>query len=337
MEKSNIMNENIKISIVVPVYNLEDYIERCINSILSQTHQNLEILIIDDGSTDNSRTVIDRMAESDKRIVPIFKENGGVTSARLAGIEKATGDWIGFVDGDDEIESDMYEVLLNNAVKYDADISHCGYQMLFSDGRINYFHNSGCLVQQDRTTGLKALLDGSLVEPGLWNKLFHKTLFHSLLHNEVMNIDIKINEDLLMNYFLFSESRLSVFEDICKYHYIVRGNSASRLKLNEHKIYDPIRVKEIILKMADRELLQSAQKAYLSTCINVYNSLALENGGDYLPEKKKVRNIILECKKWIPFLSRKQQLLAKLICYVPVIYPTVYGIYARTLLNDKYS
>lgn len=331
------MMEEIKISVVVPVYNLQNYIERCVKSILLQTYKNLEIIIVDDGSTDNSCQVIRKLSEIDSRIVPLFKENGGVTSARLAGIQKATGDWIGFVDGDDEIEEDMYELLLNNAVKYGADISHCGYQMIFQDGRINYFHNSGCLVQQDRTTGLKDLLDGSLVEPGLCNKLFHKTLFHSLLHSKVMNPNIKINEDLLMNYILFSASKLSVFEDVCKYHYIVRGNSASRAKLNEHKIFDPIRVKKIIMEISDKELLKFAQKAYLSTCINVYNGLVLEKKNEYVREKKQVRKCILENKEFIFLLSKKQKLLAKLICTLPVIYPNIYGIYAKTFLKNKYS
>jgi glycosyltransferase involved in cell wall biosynthesis len=337
MEKSNTMNENIKISIVVPVYNLQDCIERCISSILSQTYKNLEILIVDDGSSDNSRNIISRIAKSDQRIIPIFKENGGVTSARLAGIKKATGDWIGFVDGDDEIESDMYEMLLNNAVKYGADISHCGYQMVFSDGRINYFHNSGCLVQQDKLTGLKDLLAGSLVEPGLCNKLFHKTLFHSLLHSGMMHTDIKINEDLLMNYILFSGSRLSVFEDVCKYHYIVRENSATRSKLNEHKIFDPIRVKKLILESCDKEIYDSASRAYISTCINVYNGLMLEKGGTYSVEEKKVWKLIMHHKKFILKLGIKQHLLADLILLFPIIYKPLYRLYVRYIQHNKYE
>lgn len=192
------MNE--KISIIIPVYNLEKYIKRTAESVLKQTYTNIEVIIVDDGSSDESWKIIQKIADKDNRVIPIHQENGGVTSARLKGVRRSTGEWIGFVDGDDEIESDMYEILLNNAKKYNADISHCGYQMIFEDGRVNYFHNTGCLVQQDRTTGLKDLLDGSLVEPGLCNKLFHKNLFHSLLHSTVMNEDIKINEDLLMNY-----------------------------------------------------------------------------------------------------------------------------------------
>lgn len=160
------MNE--KISIIIPVYNLEKYIKRTAESVLKQTYTNIEVIIVDDGSSDESWKIIQKIADKDNRVIPIHQENGGVTSARLKGVRRSTGEWIGFVDGDDEIESDMYEILLNNAKKYNADISHCGYQMIFEDGRVNYFHNTGCLVQQDRTTGLKDLLDGSLVEPGLW-------------------------------------------------------------------------------------------------------------------------------------------------------------------------
>ncbi len=331
------MKENIKISVVVPVYNLQGYIERCIRSILSQTHTNIEILVVDDGSADNSKVIISKMAEMDSRIVPIFKENGGVTSARLVGVKEATGEWIGFVDGDDEIEADMYECLLDNALKYGADISHCGYQMIFLDGRINYFHNTNCVVEQDRITGLKDLLEGSLVEPGLCNKLFHKNLLHTLLYENVMNTEIKINEDLLMNYILFSKARKSVFHDVCKYHYLIRNTSASRSFLNINRIYDPIRVKKLILEMNIKGMRESTQKAYMSTCVNVYNTLMLDISNSFHEDEIKVYYMIKENKTWISFLSKKQQLLAQLILRFTKGYKYIYRIYAKYLLKSKYE
>lgn len=188
-----------KISVVVPVFNIEKYVERCAYSILNQTYANLEIIMVDDGSTDGSGKIIDQIVANDSRVKVIHKENGGVTSARMAGIKSATGEWIGFVDGDDEVEPDMFRHLLQNAITYQADISHCGYQMVFPDGRIDYYYNTGVLERQNNMTALKELLSGTRIEPGLWNKLFHKTLFHSLLHDNSMPTDIKINEDLLMN------------------------------------------------------------------------------------------------------------------------------------------
>lgn len=175
------------ISVIVPAYNIERYIGRCLDSICQQTHKELEIIVVNDGSTDATGDIIENYAKLDSRIIVIYKENGGVSLARLEGIKRAKGEYIGFVDGDDEIKSDMYERLLNNALKYDAQISHCGYQMHFADGRIHYFHNTGRLVKQDKITALKELLSGLKIEPGLCNKLFHKTLLHSLLYDNIFD------------------------------------------------------------------------------------------------------------------------------------------------------
>lgn len=321
-----------KISIVVPVYNLEQYIERTVSSILKQTYQNIEIILVDDGSRDNSWSVMQRIALKDKRVLPIHQENGGVTSARLNGVRHAQGEWIGFVDGDDEVEPDMYEVLLHNAFKYNAQISHCGYQMVFGDGRVHYFHNSGKVIQQDQTTGVRDLLEGVLVEPGLWNKLYHRNLFDILY--KLMPADIKINEDLLMNFFLFSQAECAVFEDCCKYHYIVRSNSASRGEMNEHRIYDPIRVKEIILEQVNTENMQDAQKAYIMTCVYTYCGL---KGKKYRDARKWVRQKISGASDWIRWLPTRGKILAEMIVYMPGVFGICYPLYERFLQGKKYD
>lgn len=325
------------ISVVVPAFNVESTIIRTLESILTQTYSEIEVIVVDDGSTDETGRIIDAYSFQHERVIVIHTKNRGVTTARLAGVEQASGEWIGFVDGDDEIEPDMYEMLLKNAEQYGADISHCGYQMIFADGRISYFHNTGCRVQQDRTTGMKDLLDGSLVEPGLCNKLFHKTLFHSLLHTEMMDRSIKINEDLLMNYILFSSANRSVFQDICKYHYLVRSTSTSRASLNQHKIFDPIRVKQLILDMKIDGMTEAAEKAYIGTCINVYNSLVMDKTGEFSREQKIIWNLVKEHKGWIPLLSTKQQILASLILHWPTEYKPIYRFYAKYLLKNCYE
>lgn len=328
--------QNDLISIIVPVFNLENELPRCLDSILAQSYQSIEVIVVDDGSSDNSADVMRQYAEKDSRIKPVFQENGGVTSARLHGVREASGQWIGFVDGDDKIESDMYERLLRNAAEYHADISHCGYQMCFDDGRIHYFHNTGLLVQQDKITALKELLSGSRIEPGLWNKLFHKTLFHSLLHGEAMPLDIKINEDLLMNYRLFSETERTVFEDWCPYHYIVRGASASRAKLNLHKIYDPIRVKEIIRRDAPAELRDAAQQAYINTGINVCHSLMIE-GAECRADLRRVRDMMARETADFSLLGRKRKLMANMIVHVPGLYRLIYVLYSKYFQKNVYS
>jgi glycosyltransferase involved in cell wall biosynthesis len=328
--------QNDLISIIVPVFNLQSELPRCLDSVLAQSYSNIEIIVVDDGSSDGSADIMRRYAKKEPRIKPVFQENGGVTSARLHGVREASGQWIGFVDGDDEIEPDMYERLLKNAVTYQADISHCGYQMCFPDGRVNYFYNTGLLAQQDKITALKELLSGSRIEPGLCNKLFHKTLSQSLLHGETVPLDIKINEDLLMNYRLFSAAKQTVFEDWCPYHYIVRSTSASRAKLNPHKIYDPIRVKEIVRQDALTELHDAAQQAYINTCINTYHALLMEGTG-YEDDLRKVHELLVKEAASFSLLGLKRKLMASMIAYTPMLYRLIYAVYSKFFQKKVYS
>ena len=256
---------NPLISVVVPVYNLENYLEKTLNSICTQTYPNLEIVVVNDGSSDDTGVVADACASDDFRIKVIHKENGGVTSARLRGIAEASGEWIGFVDGDDYIEPNMYERLLENALKYKADISHCGYQMVFPD-RVDCYYNTGRVVQQDRITALRDLLSGNFVEPGIWNKLYRRELFLDL--ESRMDTSIRINEDLLMNYWLFKAANTAVFEDVCPYHYLVRKGSAANSALNEHSLWDPLRVTKILLEDAPEEVESVVYRKWIRTLIN---------------------------------------------------------------------
>ena len=141
--------EDYKVSVIVAAYNIQDYIVKCLESIENQTYKNLEVIIVDDGSSDNTGKLAEEFAENDNRFIIIHKENGGVSSARNRGIDIASGDFIGFVDGDDTIEVDMYEMLVNNAIKYDADISHCGYKVIENNKEI-LFYDTKQIIIQDR-------------------------------------------------------------------------------------------------------------------------------------------------------------------------------------------
>ena len=121
------------ISVIIPVYNVEEYLDDCLTSVLAQTYSNLEILLINDGSTDNSGVICDKYAQTDSRIKVFHKENGGVSSARNIGLENATGQYIAFVDPDDWIEPNMYETIITQFEKSDVDAVFCGYWENFSD------------------------------------------------------------------------------------------------------------------------------------------------------------------------------------------------------------
>lgn len=124
----------VLLSVIVPVYNIEDCLERCVNSIRSQTERNLEILLVDDGSTDGSGALCDRLAKEDRRIRVFHKENGGSSSARNLGIERARGEWLGFVDSDDWIDPEMYALLLREAAGRGADIAQASRDEIDEDG-----------------------------------------------------------------------------------------------------------------------------------------------------------------------------------------------------------
>ena len=319
--------ENVLVSVVVPAYNNAPWLPRCLDSLLSQTHRNLEILVVDDGSTDDTRQVLQEYTSRDPRVVAIHKANGGVTSARLRGVSAAHGEWIGFVDADDEAHPQMYARLLENAREYGAQISHCGYQVIHPDGRVEYLHNTKVLRPQDNTTGLRDLLEDKLVEPGLCSKLFRRELFRGL--EEKMDLTIRNNEDLLMNYYLFSAAKASVFEDVCYYHYLIRKGSASRRKLNEHMIFNPIRVREIIMEDVPEELRDDARRSFVQACLAIYGQLVLEKDAAYGTYRRQVREIIVRQKECCPVLSRRNALLVRMIDVSPWLFRILYPVYAK--------
>ncbi len=325
-----------KVSIIIPAYNIESYLGGTLDSVLAQTYKNLEIIVVNDGSTDNTAQVIDTYASRDSRIIPIHKENGGVTSARLRGIEESTGEFIGFVDGDDIIEPQMYQVLLQNALTYNADISHCGYQLQFPGQPPRMFHGTGKLEVMDHLTGLRELIVGTHVEPGLCYKLYRRSVVTSALLNSPPPSSIRNNEDLLMNFSLFSHAEQTVFHDVCPYHYIVRSNSASRSKLNSHHIYDPLTVRQIIRDSVPESLSAAANRAYLCYCIGNYNYILYQTSPDYAADLKNIRNKLRLEKAHTHLLSTKERIMFFAICYFPRIYSSVFRILQRMGKRSPY-
>lgn len=326
------------ISVIVPVYNLENELERSIGTILRQKHTDLEVIAVDDGSTDGSLAVLERIARSDSRLIVIHQENGGVTSARLKGLQAATGDWIGFVDGDDEIESDMYEHLLRNAIRYDADISHCGYQMVFPS-RVDYYYNTGKLLVQDRQTGVRDLIEAEFIEPTLCSKLFRRALLVEYLKSGKVNSSLRYNEDLLMNFYLFRQAERSVYEDFCPYHYVLRVGSAATSKLSEAKLRDPLHVLHIIKEETRADTtLQNAVNGRLATNLIGLVSMRRKGQPDFV--RQCCEKAQKELKELAPIIrtgpySRKLKMMTALATMSPALYRAVHGLYAKLKGTDR--
>lgn len=340
MEISNKISkieQNSLISVIVPVYNIEDYLQKCIESILAQSYENIEIILVNDGSVDKTGEIVDQYrVQYPERIKSLHLKNGGVLNARLQGIEIASGEWIGFVDGDDEIENDMYERLLKNAYVYEADISHCGYQTIVNNGeRIHHFYNTGQIVEQNRESGVKDLLAGSFVEPGLWNKLFKKSLFDSLKSVMILKERIRINEDLLMNYLLFKQAQKSVYEDFCPYHYMARNTSVTRSEFKEYKVLDPIRVQKFIFDDVEMTNKEVACKRYLVCCMYAYSELY--GNVEYKDKCSELKKELLRYRdKWKLF-RKPERIKLKLMLVSPMAYKIFYHVFERYFQKKVYE
>lgn len=207
------------ISVIVPVYNVEAYIEQCINSILKQAYSDLEILLIDDGSPDRCGLICDKYAEIDKRIRVFHTDNRGLSSARNLGLSKAVGDYIAFVDSDDWIEPDMYGTLLSRLEETYADVCICGY---FSDSASASKIHSFEEVTYNNRESFEALINGKIISYA-WNKLYRKTAIEGLLFP--MGKYYEDNE-----FFCNALSRSNIIAGVSspKYHYRQRNNSISK-------------------------------------------------------------------------------------------------------------
>lgn len=321
----------MKISIIVPAYNIESYLPRCLDSLLAQEYADLEIIVVNDGSKDNTGAVMDSYAAKDSRVKAIHKENGGVTSARLRGLAEATGDWIGFCDGDDFVEPDMYARLMENANKHHAAISHCGYKMMFPNGKIDYYYNTGKLTAQSGKQGCTDLLEGSFVEPGLVNKIYRRELFAGLA--DWLDASIRINEDLLMNFYLFRQADMAVFEDFCPYHYILRKGSAAVSKLNEHKLADPIKVQHILeTETKDVPEWNAIIQGRLTYMLIGNATLAYGDQKELIKPYRKAAQKELRQRLSIILkgnLGKGLKLMALWAAYLPTSYRWVHILYAR--------
>ncbi len=225
------MDKHYLISVIVPVYNVEDYLKKCIESIISQQYTNLQIILIDDGSTDSSGEICDEYALTDKRIDVIHKKNEGVVSARKAGLDRARGEYIGFVDADDYIDSEFYYDLLKDITESDADFVHAGYMIENNVSKkvCNRFIKgvydiSGKQADFINTYILK--IDSDLhMQYGVVSKLFKSDLVkkcHSAIPDSLTR-----GEDMLCTCMCILDSKRVFLDTRANYHYIMRNDSAT--------------------------------------------------------------------------------------------------------------
>ncbi|MBQ4104712.1 MAG: glycosyltransferase [Clostridia bacterium] len=284
------------ISVVVPVYNVENYLERCILSIINQTYQNLEIILVDDGSTDNSGAICDKLALKDPRIKVIHKENGGLSDARNAGIKEASGKYIGFVDSDDHIAPLMYEKLLSTLEENGADISICNYVYVHEttneeDEEMSSLSpiKNELLTKREAFEKINAYSNGYSFYVTAWNKLYKKELFSDLSFAKG-----KLHEDEFIVHRLFEKcEKIAVCDDVL-YFYIIRKGSIMNSKVSEKSLdaIDAIMDRYYFyLEKNEKSLAKKQLKAAFWASVNILQRL------DESINKRKVNDALKPVKK----------------------------------------
>ena len=285
-----------KISIIVPVYRVEKYLDRCIESLVNQKYKNIEIILVDDGSPDNCPKMCDEWAKKDSRIKVIHKENGGLSDARNYGLNIATGDYIGFVDSDDFVSVEMYKTLIELLESNDADISICQYAK-FSKGSIPAFTNEEKIhIFRDSNETLNHLFCGNIpVVNAVWNKLYKKELFDGIRFPVGL-----IFEDRFITHKIILKSRKSVVIMSKLYGYLVNREESIMGNWNYLKI------KNLILASNTRYSELKENKKILNALNSsrgkdIYNSHALVtimkneeiyNSPEMISEHEKLKKVI---------------------------------------------
>lgn len=229
MEKQEI------ISIIVPVYNVESYFPKCIESICNQTYYNLEIILVDDGSTDESGTMCDQYAQKDKRIKVIHKKNGGLADARNVGIEVATGEYLAFVDSDDYIHPQMYEIFYRGIQKNNAQMAVCQFQDV-EENEVCFKtlkHKKEWIIIESEDEKFKYSLGDytTVCFTVAWNKLYRAELFKDIRYPYG-----KIHEDEFTTYKIIELCNKIVYTDEILYYYVQRKDSITHLILDERRL-----------------------------------------------------------------------------------------------------
>lgn len=243
---------NSKISVIIPVYNVAPYLKKCLDSVCMQTHDNLEIIIVDDGSTDESGTVCDDYADRDPRIIVIHKENGGLSDARNAGMAIASGDYIGFVDSDDWIETDMYERLYRLCEDNDIDFVIARF-LEEKKGVTNHSSFTEKFVIMDSYSVLRICTMGDdryVITNAVWNKLYKRSLLEDLIFPKGKNY-----EDIVFTTEVLMRARKVGYLDSVVYHYRIREDSIMGVGLKNQKVFSNDIITDLLPQIKEKARL----------------------------------------------------------------------------------
>ncbi len=299
---------NPLISIIVPIYKVENYISRCIDSIINQTYKNLEIILVDDGSPDNCPKICDDYASKDDRIRVVHKKNGGLSDARNAGIQVATGGYISFIDSDDYVSLDFIETLYNTITSENSDVVECSVVKFYDDRHFEAYNDDFKIASFDTVSSLSALISENPFHQHVWNKLYKSELV----------IDIpyavgKLNEDEFWTYQIFGKSKKVTKINKTMYYYFQRESSimGNRYNLRRLDVLEGKYNRQLYIDKYFSSLSQQAKIDLFGSCIFAcQSSMKFLNKKDKIIAKEKIHKYVDGCKlnkKDIFFINGKNK------------------------------
>ena len=289
---------NPLISVIVPIYKVEKYLDRCVESIVNQSYLNLEIILVDDGSPDNCPQMCDRWANLDERIKVIHKENGGLSSARNAGLDVCTGEYISFIDGDDWIEPTMFQSMLNACLLNNVQLAVCGRYVVLEESGLRRVDK--CPIENaiiDSKSFVAQMLIGKNCDSSACDKLYHKTLWRDIRFPEG-----KIYEDVAIMYKVVLNSTRVVTYNIPLYNYFRHTDSITTGAFNSKWFDYPFNTGQLLQDIENNhpELIDYACWTHMKAIGNVLAKLYASNSRDarkYVFETKNLSQEVYSYKK----------------------------------------
>ncbi|MBQ7965949.1 MAG: glycosyltransferase family 2 protein [Ruminococcus sp.] len=319
------------VSVIVPIYNAKQYLPQCIESVLNQSYNNIELILVDDGSTDNSFEVCNEYCKSDNRVIAVRQENTGVSGARNKGIDLAKGEYIAFVDSDDELMADGIKLLVEDAIKYDADMVSAVKRIINPDGSVYSPYDDGKCMIYEGVESVELSLDGERQTNSACAKLFKKSFLGDIRFAEGRSI----NEDGFFLFECYVKLPKLVQHNICIYNYYVRSNSSTRSGFSE-KYFDMLyfcdRKREIINELFP-QLNQKMTNQEVTTNIFFLEALCKTKDKAYTKYQKDSIKLIRKNYKSYTTMNEHERKMARIIRYgfYPLYKVAVRLVYYRGL------
>ena len=304
-------NQKDLISVIVPIYKVEKYLDKCVKSIVNQTYQDLEIILVDDGSPDNCPAICDKWAEIDNRIKVVHKSNGGLSDARNAGLEITTGNYVAFVDSDDWLEKNYVEFLYNAIIQTHADVSACQIRSVQEYETVSSVEKQQLQIETfSAEEALCKVINGQDFRAVAWNKLYKR----EILWGEKFEVG-KLHEDEFFTYRIVDKCSSLAWVDIPLYNYCQRSGSIMNTYSVRHlDMLEAIFGRLELLKHKYPNLYLRDKVTYCVTCLNYYCDML---NGKFGEEKQSAKKQILNYRNTIKFSLRELFALSlKNIIYV---------------------